>query len=115
MPSRRPISPLSSTRPSADADRGPAKLSAGRDRSEKAQVLPSTRERILTAAERLFAEHGFSSVSMPRIAKASGITAGAIYKHFDSKSDLFFEVVRRAVQSAPAPVAAGGASRLRRC
>jgi len=108
MPSRRPISPLSSTRPSADADRGPAKLSAGRDRSEKAQVLPSTRERILTAAERLFAEHGFSSVSMPRIAKASGITAGAIYKHFDSKSDLFFEVVRRAVQSAPAPVAAGG-------
>jgi TetR/AcrR family transcriptional regulator, transcriptional repressor of aconitase len=62
----------------------------------------------LTAAERLFAERGFSSVSMPRIAKASGITAGAIYKHFDSKADLFFEVVRLTVQSVPPPVAAAG-------
>jgi len=40
---------------------------------------------------------------MPRIAKASGITAGAIYKHFDSKADLFFEVVRRTVQSVRLP------------
>ena len=61
----------------------------------------STRDRILRAAERLFAERGFSSVSMPAIAEASGITAGAIYKHFDSKSDLFFEVVQRTVQSTP--------------
>jgi AcrR family transcriptional regulator len=45
---------------------------------------------------------------MPRIAKASGITAGAIYKHFDSKADLFFEVVRLTVQSVPAPAAAVG-------
>ena len=33
------------------------------------------------------------------IAAASGITAGAIYKHFESKEDLFFEVVVRAVQT----------------
>jgi AcrR family transcriptional regulator len=65
----------------------------------------STRDRILNSAERLFAEEGFSSVSMPEIAEASSITAGAIYKHFDSKADLFFEVIRRTVQSAPAPVA----------
>jgi TetR/AcrR family transcriptional repressor of uid operon len=59
-----------------------------------------TRARILAAAERLFAEQGYRSVSMPRIAKASGITAGAIYKHFDSKEDLFFEaVVQRSVQA----------------
>jgi AcrR family transcriptional regulator len=64
----------------------------------------------LTAAERLFAERGFDGASMPAIAKASGITAGAIYKHFDSKADLFFEVVRRTVQSIPLPAAAGSAS-----
>ncbi len=63
----------------------------------------STRGRILGAAERLFAEHGFNSVSMPAIATASGITAGAIYKHFDSKSDLFFEVIKHTVQSTPVP------------
>src|SRR4029453_1279686 len=44
-----------------------------------------------------------NSVSMPAIAKASGITAGAIYKHFDSKSDLFFEVIQYTVQSTPVP------------
>jgi AcrR family transcriptional regulator len=42
---------------------------------------------------------------MPMVAAASGITAGAIYKHFDSKSDLFFKVVQRVVQSAPLPTA----------
>lgn len=66
----------------------------------KNELLP-TRERILAAAERLFAEEGYGGVSMPAIAKASGITAGAIYKHFESKEDLFFEVVRQAVQSVP--------------
>jgi AcrR family transcriptional regulator len=59
----------------------------------------STRARILASAERLFAERGFSDVTMPMIAKASGITAGAIYKHFDGKVALFFEVIRGAVES----------------
>jgi AcrR family transcriptional regulator len=65
----------------------------------------TTRSRILASAERLFADRGFAKVSMPLIAKASGITAGAIYKHFDGKEDLFFEVVQRAVQSIPTPAA----------
>jgi AcrR family transcriptional regulator len=60
-----------------------------------------TRERILLSATRFFAEQGFASTSMPAIAKASGVTAGAIYKHFDSKADLLFEVTRRALESIP--------------
>jgi AcrR family transcriptional regulator len=59
----------------------------------------TTRERILTSAERLFAERGFERVSMPAIAEASGVTAGAIYKHFKSKADLLFEVVKSALSS----------------
>ncbi len=38
---------------------------------------------------------------MSEIAKASGITAGAIYKHFESKGGLLLEVVKRAIQSIP--------------
>jgi AcrR family transcriptional regulator len=69
-------------------------------RSREKPALPSTRERILAAAEKLFAEEGFDRVSMPAIAKASGITAGAIYKHFESKDELFFAVVRGAVEES---------------
>jgi AcrR family transcriptional regulator len=63
--------------------------------------LPKTRERILSAAARLFAELGFASASMPAIAEQSGITAGAIYRHFDSKAELLLEVVRQSLRSAP--------------
>ncbi len=81
---------------SARAD-APSRRSAPAD--EKASQ--STRERILDSATRLFAEHGFESASMPAIAKASGITAGAIYKHFESKGDLLLEVVKRSFLSSP--------------
>jgi AcrR family transcriptional regulator len=78
-----------------------------RNRADKSGAPASTPERILTSAERLFAQHGFDGVTMPMLAAASGITAGAIYKHFESKSDLFFKVVRRVVQSVPIPTAEG--------
>ena len=81
-------------RPNGTAARGTPTLR--RDRGQN-----TTRERILASAERLFANRGFERVSMPSIAKASGVTAGAIYKHFESKADLLFEVVRRALSSVP--------------
>ena len=61
----------------------------------------TTRERILASASRLFAEKGFDGASMPAIAKASGITAGAIYKHFEGKGELLYEVVTRSILSSP--------------
>ncbi len=76
----------------------------GKSRTRKSggeETSPSTRERILISATRFFAEQGFASTSMPAIAKASGVTAGAIYKHFKSKADLLFEVTRRALISIP--------------
>jgi len=60
-----------------------------------------TRERILSAAAQLFAEYGFASTSMPAIAALSGITAGAIYRHFKSKAELLLEVVKRALEALP--------------
>src|SRR5579871_3705632 len=80
-----------------------ARKSAARKNSafEPEEATTSTRERILISATRFFAEQGFASTSMPAIAKASGVTAGAIYKHFKSKADLLFEVTRRALVSIP--------------
>src|SRR2546429_3778109 len=50
-------------------------------------------KKILSAAAQLFAEHGFASTSMPAIAALSGITAGAIYRHFASQAEPLVEVV----------------------
>lgn len=54
-----------------------------------------TRESILDAAERIFLERGVSRTSLEQIACAAGVTRGAVYWHFQNKSDLFNAVVER--------------------
>lgn len=44
--------------------------------------------RILEQASILFRERGFSGVSVSEIMKATGLTHGAFYNHFESKEDL---------------------------
>ena len=50
-------------------------------------------QRIIKAATAEFLEHGFENASMRRIAENSGITAGALYKHFVNKEDMFSALV----------------------
>ena len=49
-----------------------------------------TRERILAAALRLFADRGFDATSTAQIEEAAGLSprSGALYKHFRSKEEL---------------------------
>ncbi|MBB5339526.1 TetR/AcrR family transcriptional regulator [Tunturiibacter gelidoferens] len=49
--------------------------------------------RILEEASRLFRERGFSGVSVSEIMKATGLTHGPFYNHFDSKEELMAESV----------------------
>lgn len=53
------------------------------------------KEKILEQAERLFTEQGYESVSIRSIAEACGVTNAALYYHFDDKSSLFAEVMKR--------------------
>src|SRR3954452_13151779 len=46
------------------------------------------RDRIVRAALTVFAEHGFHRATMQDIVRASGLSVGAIYTYFKSKSDL---------------------------
>lgn len=48
-----------------------------------------TRQRIQSAAERLFAAHGFSGVSMRAIASEAQVPVGGIAYHFASKEGLY--------------------------
>src|SRR5512139_2262223 len=50
-------------------------------------------ERILTAAEVLFAEQGFDAVSMNAIAERAGVSKANIFHHFNSKNDLYIAVL----------------------
>lgn len=56
------------------------------------QEAQETRQYILDVALRLFSQQGVSSTSLGEIAKAAGVTRGAIYWHFKDKSDLFSEI-----------------------
>jgi AcrR family transcriptional regulator len=47
-----------------------------------------TREILLTSAERLFIERGYTQVSVSDICSAAGFTRGAFYSNFADKDDL---------------------------
>src|SRR5690349_5352267 len=50
------------------------------------------RERILDAAERIFAQHGFSAAKVSEIAKEAGVADGTIYLYFKNKDDLLISL-----------------------
>ncbi len=66
-------------------------------RSEPARRLPRAqrREQILTAATEAFARSGFAATGLEDIAAKAGITRVILYRHFDSKTDLYQAVLDR--------------------
>ncbi len=63
--------------------------------SRKAQQSARTREALLSTCLQLFAARGFASTSIDEIARAAGVTKGAMYWHFASKDDLFQAILDR--------------------
>ena len=57
--------------------------------------MEDTKEKILLAALRLFANDGYEAVSVSEIAGELGITKGALYKHYKNKKDIFDSIVKR--------------------
>lgn len=55
----------------------------------------STKERILSAAESLFAEHGFAGASLRQVTSRADVNLAAVNYHFGSKDNLVTEVLRR--------------------
>jgi AcrR family transcriptional regulator len=54
-----------------------------------------TRERILDAAEELFAERGFDGTTLRDVASKVGLRNPSLYNHFDSKESLYGAVLER--------------------
>jgi TetR/AcrR family transcriptional repressor of nem operon len=51
------------------------------------------RKKIIASARRLFNKHGFDNVSISQIMAGAALTHGGFYSYFQSKSDLYAEVL----------------------
>lgn len=56
---------------------------------------PKRREQLLDCAADLFAVNGYARATTAQLAKAAGVTEPIIYRHFDSKRDLFVALIER--------------------
>jgi TetR/AcrR family transcriptional repressor of nem operon len=52
------------------------------------------REKIVLSARKLFNQFGFDNVSVNRIMADAGLTRGGFYSYFESKSELYTEVLQ---------------------
>jgi TetR/AcrR family acrAB operon transcriptional repressor len=59
------------------------------------QKSQATITQILDAAQRSFVANNYNDVTMTAIAQEANITKGAIYHHFNSKEDLFLQMMVR--------------------
>jgi TetR/AcrR family transcriptional regulator, fatty acid metabolism regulator protein len=67
------------------------------------------RERILSAAERIFARHGFFAAKVSDVAREAGVADGTIYLYFKSKDDLLISLFERRMQQVNATLRAATA------
>lgn len=74
-----------------------------------------TRQRIIDAAEAVFAQHGYHDASIVKITETAGVGQGTFYLYFGSKKEVFDELVRdlnRRVRHAMKEASSQGKTRL---
>jgi AcrR family transcriptional regulator len=60
-----------------------------------AEHLAARRQQILDAARRCFVTNGFHATSMQQVISEAGLSVGAVYRYFPSKSDLIAGVAEQ--------------------
>ena len=56
--------------------------------------LNETKEKIISSARILFADHGFEGTSIRDIARAADVNVASVNYHFSNKENLFLEILR---------------------
>ncbi|GAA4778746.1 hypothetical protein GCM10023200_09730 [Actinomycetospora chlora] len=72
----------------------------------RAATKARTRESLLDAARRVFAERGYGPASVEEIARTAGVSVGSVYVHFASKEALFTALVEAQTSADAAAKAA---------
>jgi AcrR family transcriptional regulator len=63
--------------------------------SRQAERTEATRQKLLAAAERIFARDGFEAARLEDIAAGAGYTRGAFYANFCGKEEIFFALLEK--------------------
>ena len=88
---------------------------AARPRQPRTARGEATRQRLLDAAEALFGRNGFHATGISDITRRAGVAQGTFYLYFESKEQVFTELVRhlsRTLRRAIAEDVAGVEGRL---
>lgn len=65
----------------------------------KAGLMARKRAQIVAAARQAFLDEGYAGSSVNRIAAAAGVSIKTLYRHFESKDDLFSAVMQAACEN----------------
>jgi TetR/AcrR family fatty acid metabolism transcriptional regulator len=76
------------------------------ERGDRGDRSGDKRERILVAAERIFARHGFFAARVSDIAREAGVADGTIYLYFKNKDDLLISLFESRMERVNAHLAA---------
>jgi AcrR family transcriptional regulator len=74
-------------------DKIKAVRSSGRQRRALRNPNPEVRLRLLEAADKLIHEQGFPALRIEQIVEKAGLSIGTFYLYFESKDDLFVNLV----------------------
>src|SRR5689334_1960185 len=55
---------------------------------------PERREQLMDVASRLFAKLGYEATTTAAIAESAGVTEPILYRHFNSKQEMFIAIVK---------------------
>jgi AcrR family transcriptional regulator len=75
---------------------------SGGKRLTRAQQQAQTRERVLEAADEVFARRGFHAARLEQIADQAGFTRGAVYSNFRGKDELALAIIEGRIRSVTA-------------
>ena len=89
-----PRPPLRTVRP-AKGTRAPGAARRSVEPAAVGQIRQANRERILGAAEQVFARAGFNGATMAEIAELAGLPKANLHYYFGSKEDLYRAVLDR--------------------
>src|SRR3977135_3044040 len=71
-------------------------------RLTRAKQQAQTRERVLEAADEVFARRGFYAARLEEIAERAGFTRGAVYSNFRGKDELALAINERRISTSKA-------------